>query len=178
MNVSKSISDVSTNGSRSRRAVRVSSSDGSTTVATRGGSIRFGTQNWLAAYGHGRNTVETFNAYVKDASTFALGEQSRRRVRGIAAQFLYATLHTVAANMKKIRAFYQEQRDRRAQEERERQTTHRRGRKVEQKKIRVPFGQHRRSDIPDAMARDFEGTIPSPYEDPTLSAVIELRSLE
>src|SRR5690606_31748353 len=50
----------------------------------------YGSPEWLAMYGHGRNAIEGFNAYLKDESRQAFGTASRRRVRGIAAQSLVA----------------------------------------------------------------------------------------
>lgn len=67
--------------------------------------IPFGSDKWLSTYGHGRNCVETFNAYAKDESKQALGSQSRRRIRGYGAQYFMTVVLVAAANMRKIQAF-------------------------------------------------------------------------
>ncbi|MEV8134339.1 hypothetical protein [Microbacterium aurantiacum] len=56
-------------------------------------------------YAHGRETVESFNAYLKDGATHALEDGSRRRLRGTVAQYFLATLTVVAANLDKIHDF-------------------------------------------------------------------------
>ena len=53
-------------------------------------------------YGHGRNSVESFNAYLKDGGTHALEDGSRRRLRGTVAQYFLATMTVAAANLDKI----------------------------------------------------------------------------
>lgn len=53
-------------------------------------------------YGHGRNSVESFNAYLKDGGTHALEDGSRRRLRGSAAQYFLATMTVVTANLDKV----------------------------------------------------------------------------
>lgn len=53
-------------------------------------------------YGHCRNSVESFNAYLKDGGTHALEDGSRRRLRGSAAQYLLATMTVVTRNLDKI----------------------------------------------------------------------------
>lgn len=133
--------------------------------------LRHGTQEWLAAYGHGRNAIETFNAYIKDATTIGLGEQSRRRVRGIAAQFFYSTLHVVAGNLRKVRAFFLEQ-EKRAEALRSAGTKkHRRSRREEPKAVRLPFGKKRRARTPQKIASEL-AALASHDAEPTLSAVI------
>lgn len=76
---------------------------------TDGGShgqyYEFGSKEWEAHYHHGRNNVESFNAYVKDTGTFALGEPGRRRMRGHTAQSVLALITVAAANIRKIREF-------------------------------------------------------------------------
>ncbi len=66
---------------------------------------QYGSKEWRAMYGHGRNSVESFNAYLKDGGTHALEDGSRRRLRGSAAQYFLATLVVVAANLDKIHDF-------------------------------------------------------------------------
>lgn len=66
---------------------------------------QYGSKPWREMYGHGRNSVESFNAYLKDGGTHALEDGSRRRLRGSAAQYFLATMTVVAANLDKIRDF-------------------------------------------------------------------------
>lgn len=66
---------------------------------------QYGSKDWRAMYGHGRNSVESFNAYLKDGGTHALEDGSRRRLRGSVAQYFLATLTVVAANLDKIADF-------------------------------------------------------------------------
>ena len=80
-----------------------------TSVATVGGKFaqeyQYGSKDWRAMFGHGRNSVESFNAYLKDGGTHALEDGSRRRLRGSAAQYFLATLTVVAANLDNIYDF-------------------------------------------------------------------------
>lgn len=66
---------------------------------------QYGSKKWRAMYAHGRNSVESFNAYLKDGGTHALEDGSRRRLRGSVAQYFLATLTVVAANLDKIHDF-------------------------------------------------------------------------
>jgi hypothetical protein len=66
---------------------------------------QYGSAEWRAIYSHGRNSVESFNAYLKDGGTHALEDGSRRRLRGSVAQYFLATLTVVAANLDKIHDF-------------------------------------------------------------------------
>lgn len=66
---------------------------------------QYGSKDWRAMFGHGRNSIESFNAYLKDGSTHALEDGSRRRLRGSVAQYFLATLTVVAANLDKINDF-------------------------------------------------------------------------
>lgn len=67
--------------------------------------LRHGTDEWHALYSTGRNTVEGFNAFVKDAAYHALADPGRRRLRGFAAQYLLTTVLTAAANIRKITSY-------------------------------------------------------------------------
>jgi len=62
-------------------------------------------------YSTARNTIEGFNGYVKDANCEALDQPARRRVRGYAAQYLFAGLLVVSANIRKIQRFLAKARD-------------------------------------------------------------------
>jgi len=68
--------------------------------------LQYGSEEWQAVYGHGRNSVESFNAFLKDGNTHALEDGSRRRLRGSVAQYFLATLMVVAANLDKINDFF------------------------------------------------------------------------
>lgn len=66
---------------------------------------QYGSKSWRDMYAHGRNSVESFNAYLKDGGTHALEDGSRRRLRGSVAQYFLATLVVMAANLDKIHDF-------------------------------------------------------------------------
>ena len=66
---------------------------------------QFRSPEWEAVYNHGRNSVESFNGYLKDGGTHALEDGSRRRMRGSAAQYFLATVAVVAANLDKLTEF-------------------------------------------------------------------------
>lgn len=79
---------------------------------TDGGSYgqyyEFGSEEWESHYHHGRNNVESFNAYVKDAATFDLASPGRRRMRGFTAQSILVVITVAAANIRKVREFLAE----------------------------------------------------------------------
>jgi hypothetical protein len=77
--------------------------------------LDYGSEEWAKTYKHDRNTIESFNAQVKDPGYENLGASSRRRMRGFAAQQVLVTFLIVAANMRKIIKFMSD-------EERSRQT--------------------------------------------------------
>ena len=60
---------------------------------------------WHARYATLRNTTEGLNGYAKDPAHEALAQPARRRVRGIAAQSIFAALLLMAANIRKIRTW-------------------------------------------------------------------------
>ena len=64
----------------------------------------YGTPEWQAHFSL-RNTVEGFNGYVKDPNHEALSNAGRRRIRGLPAQYLFASILIAAANIRKIRAW-------------------------------------------------------------------------
>jgi hypothetical protein len=66
--------------------------------------LPYGTPAWHARYATLRNTIEGLNGYAKDPAHEALAQAARRRVRGIAAQSVFAALLLMAANIRKIRA--------------------------------------------------------------------------
>lgn len=67
--------------------------------------LHYGSCKWQATYSTARNTIEGFNGYVKDANHEALDQPGRRRVRGYTAQYLFATLLVMSANIRRLRAF-------------------------------------------------------------------------
>lgn len=68
----------------------------------------FGSDDWSAHFGHGRNCVESFNGFVKASERFDLGNAGRRRLRGFAAQHFLLAITLVAANLVKIRQHIEE----------------------------------------------------------------------
>ncbi|GER22941.1 hypothetical protein NCCP1664_14370 [Zafaria cholistanensis] len=71
--------------------------------------LQYKTDGWQKLYSHARNSIEGFNAYVKDAGREDLENPGRRRVRGYAKQLLLTTLSVVSANLLKIRTWHSEQ---------------------------------------------------------------------
>jgi hypothetical protein len=67
--------------------------------------LDYGSEEWAKTYKHDRNTIESFNAQVKDPGYENLAASSRRRIRGFAAQQVLVTFLIVAANMRKIIKF-------------------------------------------------------------------------
>lgn len=63
---------------------------------------------WKRTYKVDRNTVESFNAYVKDPGKENLGNSAVRRLRGLAAQQFAVTFLVVSANMRKVFKFRQD----------------------------------------------------------------------
>lgn len=66
---------------------------------------RYQSSEWSDAYRVGRNTDESYHAYVKDTGHEALDISSRRRIRGFAAQQVLATMLLVSGNIRKIIKF-------------------------------------------------------------------------
>jgi hypothetical protein len=60
---------------------------------------------WTAKYGTDRNTIEGYNAYIKDTGRENLEQSGSRRMRGLSAQQYIVTFLLVSANMRKIFAF-------------------------------------------------------------------------
>lgn len=71
--------------------------------------VQFGSDRWRAAYSSMRQTIESFNRYVKDSSGVAISSPDRRRVRGFASAFLLAATMIVAANRRKINRWLSDQ---------------------------------------------------------------------
>jgi hypothetical protein len=65
-------------------------------------------EKWKAHYGL-RNTVESQNAYIKDSATEDIASPMKRRARGNTFASLAVTAALVAANIRKILTFIQEQ---------------------------------------------------------------------
>ncbi|MHB8220575.1 MAG: hypothetical protein ACYDHU_09700 [Acidimicrobiales bacterium] len=68
-------------------------------------ALHYGSPEWQQMYSTARNTIECMNGYVKDANHEALDQPGRRRVRGYAAQYLFAAVLVVSANIRKIQRF-------------------------------------------------------------------------
>jgi len=68
-------------------------------------ALHYGSPEWQEMYSTARNTIEGMNGYVKDANHEALEQPGRRRVRGYAAQYLFAAVLVVSANIRKIQGF-------------------------------------------------------------------------
>ncbi|GGE96784.1 hypothetical protein [Mycetocola zhadangensis] len=67
--------------------------------------LQYGTEDWRAMYSTARNTIEGFNAFVKDPGREALDAAARRRLRGVTVQYFLTTLLVAAANLRKISTF-------------------------------------------------------------------------
>jgi hypothetical protein len=67
--------------------------------------LQYGTDEWHAWFSTARNTIEGFNAFVKDPSYEALDASGRRRLRGVTAQYFLTTMLVAAANLRKISNF-------------------------------------------------------------------------
>jgi hypothetical protein len=68
-------------------------------------AFQYGTARWQASYSTLRNTIEGLNGVAKDGAHEALGDASRRRVRGVAAQSVLVALLIFATNLRKIDKF-------------------------------------------------------------------------
>lgn len=67
--------------------------------------IPYQSSEWHKFFGTPRNTIEGFNAYVKDPTKEALEIGGRRRVRGYAFQALLVAVLVMASNIRKIDSF-------------------------------------------------------------------------
>jgi hypothetical protein len=65
----------------------------------------YGSPDWAAKYHTLRNTVEGFNGIAKDGAYAALGDPTRRRIRGVAAKTVFVALLVLAINVRAIRSF-------------------------------------------------------------------------
>jgi hypothetical protein len=66
--------------------------------------IPYGTPEWQTTYKHDRNTVESYNEYLK-AGPETLDKPEDRRVRGRAGQQFIVTMLLMSANIRKIAPF-------------------------------------------------------------------------
>jgi hypothetical protein len=66
-----------------------------------------GREEWAATYHTLRNTIEGINGVAKDGAYAALGDPRRRRIRGVAAQSVFAALLLMATNVKAIQSVLQ-----------------------------------------------------------------------
>jgi len=68
-------------------------------------TLHFGSREWADTYHRLRNTVEGMNGVAKDGAHAALDDPECRRVRGVAAQTLFAALLLFATNLQKMDSF-------------------------------------------------------------------------
>lgn len=73
-----------------------------------GQTLQYGTERWHQLYSTARNTIEGFNAFIKDSAHEDLANPGRRRIRGYARQLLIVAVSVAAANIRKIRTFFVE----------------------------------------------------------------------
>ena len=70
-----------------------------------GQELEFESPKWRKLYRPLRSMMEGFNGFVKDPNYEALDVPGRRRCRGYAAQFLFATLLLMSANLRALVTF-------------------------------------------------------------------------
>lgn len=68
--------------------------------------LPYGTADHANVYNALRDSQEGFHGFVKDGAKEALEHPDRRRVHGIAAQGIFTAFLLAAANLRKIRTFY------------------------------------------------------------------------
>ena len=71
-------------------------------------TARYGSQEWAETYRNDRSTIEGKNAYLKDGAREGLGDPTKRRLRGYAAQSLLIGLLYAAANLRVLEKFRDE----------------------------------------------------------------------
>jgi hypothetical protein len=71
--------------------------------------LAYGTEEWHARYSTLRNSIEGMNGYVKDGAHEALADPTRRRMRGVTAQSIFAAFLLFGANLRKIDSFLAEE---------------------------------------------------------------------
>jgi hypothetical protein len=72
--------------------------------------LHYGAPKWRKIYATLRNAVEGANGIAKDGAHAAIGDPTRRRVRGVAAQSIFAALAFMSTNIRMIRSFLREAR--------------------------------------------------------------------
>lgn len=72
--------------------------------------MHYGSPEWAIRYNTLRNTIEGMNGIAKDGAYAALGDPSPRRIRGVAAQSLFAALLLMATNIAAIASFLRQAR--------------------------------------------------------------------
>ncbi|SDU55768.1 hypothetical protein [Gordonia westfalica] len=73
-----------------------------------GQKVPYKTSEWRKLYHSPRNTIEGLNGLLKNDATAAFASPGRRRVRGRAAQTIFAALMIAAINVSKIRSYLRE----------------------------------------------------------------------
>ncbi|UWD79218.1 hypothetical protein [Curtobacterium flaccumfaciens] len=71
--------------------------------------IPFASPQWFRLYRSGRNFIEGINAYVKDGTKTALGNPAKRRARGYAKQYVFASTLLFASNLRLIESHLRKQ---------------------------------------------------------------------
>ncbi|MGC3995188.1 MAG: hypothetical protein QM779_13915 [Propionicimonas sp.] len=69
---------------------------------------QYGTPEWLAWYTTLRQSIESFNSYLKLGTATAMHIADRRRVRGFAAANLFVAMDVVAINLRKTERWLQD----------------------------------------------------------------------
>lgn len=72
--------------------------------------LPFAGEAWSDLYATLRNAIEGLNGYAKDGAHEALGDPSRRRVRGTAAQSFFVAFILLGVNLRRIRSWRAEAR--------------------------------------------------------------------
>jgi len=71
-------------------------------------SMHYASPEWAAVYSHDRNSVESYNGYIK-LGPEQLDDASKRRLRGMAAQQFLLTMLLVSANLRKVARFLRDE---------------------------------------------------------------------
>lgn len=71
--------------------------------------MHFASPEWFRLYRSGRNFIEGINAYIKDGTKSALGNPEKRKARGYAKQYVFATTLLFASNLRLIESHIRKQ---------------------------------------------------------------------
>ncbi|QEE62453.1 hypothetical protein FVA74_13380 [Salinibacterium sp. dk2585] len=119
--------------------------------------VPYGSPEWSKVYATDRNTIEGQNGFLKDGSNEAIGDGTRRRIRGYAGQYLLIAVLVVTGNLRKLQAFRDEMLEgsedhRRVRQERKLAARERRRNKKDRIAPWDNFAQRQRAER-DAVAR-------------------------